>query len=731
MASKKTEDRLRVYWLILVGIFCLLLVRLGTLQLVQASDYRTLSEENRVRMITVRAPRGEILDRNGVVLARSKQVFSIQLNRQPGKTDYLPVIQKLSAVLLPFYPEMSPEYIQNLIDQSQDRRYEPITIKRNVDIAVVTQIEELRQELPGVAVEVEPIRDYPGYGEAGPGMAGHLLGFVREISKEEMDNRNRNKTDESGFYQMGDLIGKDGLEKQYEDVLRGRDGARQVEVDVHNRPIRNLKTIPSTPGHNLVLTLDARLQEVLEKSMDDTLAKLQKEGRPKAKAGAAVVMDVNTGAVLAMVSRPALNPNDFIGSMSQEQVDFYYRSDPAAAINRVIAGAYPPGSTFKPITALAVLEANAIETDPVLVNCAGRYWLSPYIRCWQVHGPVNFFKGMAVSCNTFFQEAARLAGIENMVRVAEQMGLGRRTGIDLPGEAKGLLPNPQWKKDLNARLIDAWYNRNLQELEKRYQELINSAADDKALKDLEKKKQSELNRLKADYQIRYKFNTSWQGFDTFNMSIGQGNNNYTPIQLVTYISAVANGGKVFQPYLVDKVVSNEGKIIKQYGPQVVNQAAVNPENLALVRQAMAGVMQPGGTAYYMFSSFPPNIPVAGKTGTAETGRAGDSKEHDYHGVFVAFAPADNPQIAFAGIIEYGYHGSSSSGYLAKAVFEEYFGIAPTQQAAAQVESIPEETEPVESTLEETEQAETVAREAATTEPSPGEADTAADRPLEE
>lgn len=724
MVSKKTEDRLRIFWLILVGIFCVLLVRLGTLQLVQASDYRTISEENRVKMISVRAPRGEILDRNGITLARSKQVFSVRLNQQPGQSDYREVIQKLSQILIPHYPEMTPDYIQGLVDQGQNRRYEPVMIKRNVNIQVVTQIEELRLELPGVEVEVEPIRDYLGYGSAGPGMAGHLLGFVREISRDELEERNQ-RADQGGFYQMGDLIGKDGLERQYEDELRGIDGARQVEVDAHGRPIRDLKTIPAIPGNNLVLTLDAKLQEVLEKSMDETLARLQRSGHPKAKAGAAVVMDVNTGAVLALVSRPALNPNDFIGTMSQEQADFYYRSQPAAAINRAIAGVYPPGSTFKPVTALAALESK-VATDPrqVLVNCKGAYWLPPYIRCWQTHGPVNFIKGMAVSCNTFFQEVGRLAGVENIVQVAEQLGLGRKTGVDLPGEARGLLPNPQWKRDLNARLIDSWYNRNLKEIETRYQELLSAAPDYKTRQELERKRQSEINSLKARYQINYNFNTSWQLFDTLNMSIGQGSNSYTPIQLATYVSAIANGGRVYQPYLVDRVVSPDGKIIKQYGPKLNNLAAISPESLDLVRQGMMAVTQPGGTGYSLFSSFPPSIPVAAKTGTAETGLAGDSKERDFHGVFIAFAPADNPQIAFAGIIEYGYHGSTSAGYLAKAVFEQYFGITPVvltpaRNQPAEEQPAPAQPAPVEPTSNQPPLAEPAPAQPAPTAGSPG------------
>lgn len=694
MITKRTEDRLRIYWLIMVGIFSILVMRLAMLQLVQASDYRMLSEKNHVRIIPIRAPRGEILDRQGIVLAKNKQVFSVSISWMPGQVDQTGVVNTLANILSPYYPEITPEYIQSLMEQSKNRRYEPVVVKRNVDMRIVTQLEELREDLPGVSIDVEPIRVYPGLEENG-GLAGHLLGFVREISAKELEERNQQASDESGFYQLGDLIGKDGLEKQYEDQLRGRDGARQVEVDAYNRPVRELKTIPAVPGNSLVLTLDARLQQVLEKSMDEVLANLQRSGQTKAKAGAAVVIDVQSGAILAMASRPALNPNDFVGPMSQEQVDFYYRSQPAAAINRAIAGVYPPGSTFKPITALAALESKSINPEAVLVNCPGYYWLPPYIKCWGVHGAVNLFKAMAVSCNTYFQEVGRLTGIENIVNIATQFGLGRKTGIDLPGEAKGLLPSPEWKREVNARLIDERYQRKFQELEERYSALISQAADEKARQELQRKKEQEQRSLKAQYEIEYEFNTTWQGFDTFNTSIGQGHNSYTPLQLAVYIAALANGGKVYKPYLVDRIVAPDGSVVQRFEPVLVNQLAVSPENLETVRRAMRAVTEPGGTAWSLFCDFPPTVTVAAKTGTAQTGRRGDDPARDFHGLFVAFAPYEQPRIAFACVIEYGGHGSTSAGYIARAVFQQYFGITPSSSAAlskSAAEPVEERTE---------------------------------------
>jgi penicillin-binding protein 2 len=642
------------------------------LQVVQTHAYRTQSEENSVRIIPIRAPRGEILDRNGVVLAKNKQVFSVTLTQNSSK-DSAEVIQRLIEILSPAYPEINEEYIQAQIKKYQGRRYEPILIKRDIDMTMLTRIEEKRQELPGVSIEVEPIRDYPLDPVSGHPLAGHILGFVREINADEIAEWNRN-TEEGRYYQSGDLIGKSGLEKSYENHLRGIDGARQVEVNAYNREVSKMMTIPAISGNSIVLTLDAKLQQVMESSLDETLASLQAKGNVKAKAGAAVVIDVKTGAILAMASRPFLDPNDFIGTMSQELADFYYTTQPAASINRVIASAYPPGSTFKPITAMAALESHAITANQRIISCTGRYPVKPYIRCTGHHGPVDLYSGMAKSCNSYFQEAGRLAGPERMVMVGQQFGLGAKTGIDLPGEVQGVLPSPQWKMDLNTRLVDNRYQNLYTELEEKYQLLIAQAPDEQTREKYLREKEQERRKLEALYNIDYRFATSWQPYDTFNMSIGQGSNNYTPLQLANYVATLANGGNRYRPYLVDRIVSVKGEVLQHFSPTLLNQTTLSPEILSQVRESMEGVMQPGGTAYSLFADFPPTIRVAGKTGTAQTGRQGDDKNRDFHGVFVAFAPADDPQIAFAGIIEYGGHGSASSGYVARAVFQEYFGL---------------------------------------------------------
>ena len=231
--------------------------------------------------------------------------------------------------------------------------------------------------------------------------------------------------------------------------MRGKDGARRVEVDANGRPVRELMTLEPSPGNNLCLTLDIQLQKVLEKSMDQVLQQLQKS-YPKAHVGSAVIINVKTGEVLAMCSRPALNPDDWKGKLSNEKAVYYYPPGkydpmkPGAEANRVLQETYPPGSTFKPITGMAALEKGL---EPLsFVNCGGSYWIKPNIKCTGVHGNVNYYSGMAKSCNTYFQEIGRRAGKDSIIHVAREFGLGSKTGIDLPDESQGLLPTPQWKR---------------------------------------------------------------------------------------------------------------------------------------------------------------------------------------------------------------------------------------------------------------------------------------------
>ncbi|QGG47259.1 penicillin-binding protein 2 [Heliorestis convoluta] len=662
---KDLEKTLRFFAAMTFLVFIFLMSRLFYLQFVITDDYQTTSERNRLRLLPIVAMRGDIVDINGVTLATSIPVYSVYITHLDAryKETEDEVVDKVAQILGENDPRITKEYIQEQIDKRRFRLYEPILIKSGLTDEEVAILEERRYELPGVVVDKGPIRYYPPY--MGSTVAGHALGYVREISREEMERFSEEN------YRLGDMIGKIGLERAYEKYLRGTDGFQQVEVNALNRPIQSHYTQNPEPGQRLVLTIDARLQKRMEDAMDETLERLQKQF-PKAQAGAAVMIDVHSGAILAMTSRPELDPNDFIGLMDQATADYYHNSNPPAFINRVFQTAYPPGSTFKAITALGALAAGRLDPREK-VTCTGAYWEKPYIRCTGVHGPVDLAQAMATSCNVYFQEMGRRATIDNISLVAREFGLGEETGIILPGEEIGLMPGRDWKRAWgNAYALNRQRTR-LNELEKQTEEQLALAQTEEERRQILERDERIRRVIERDYQNDLNYWPYWQAFETYNTSIGQGRNQYTVLQLANYVATLANGGYRYEPYLVDRIESTVDDVVHHIEPTMLHRVtSVSEEQMAAVRRSMLAVTEPRGTAYHLFHNFP--VKVAAKTGTAETGRVGDSNQNrDFHGVFVAFAPYDNPQVAFAGVIEYGYHGGSSAGMVAKAVFEEYFG----------------------------------------------------------
>jgi penicillin-binding protein 2 len=659
--------KLKIYAGICIGLLVLLCIRLAVVQLFYSKEYQTKAKENRIRLVSIKAPRGEIYDRNGEKLAANELVYTLSLNN-PNVTGQDQMVQRLVDILNSYYPEVTADFIKEKIQTQKFRLFEPVIIVRDIPWELVVKIEENRQNLPGVAINIEPLRVYPQ-----DTLAGHVLGYVHSINADEL-------AADSDKYNLNSLIGKSGIEKQYETELRGIDGARRVEVDAQGRPVGELVTLNPISGNNITLTLDMKLQTVMENSLESNLTRLQKT-YPKAKVGSAVLMDVKTGEVLAMASSPAMRPDDWKGNISSQLAGYYFPQgsvynplDPGAALNRSIQVAYPPGSTFKPVTGMAALETNSMDPLNDYVDCKGAYWVAPYIPCTASHGNMNYYSGMANSCNTYFQEMGRRAGNEAIIKVAQNFGLGTKTGIDLPFESQGLVPTPAWKKELNSVLINRKYDQLRKQLEDKYNVLLTEAADPKTKSTLENQKKNEKARLEEQYRIDYNFDTNWQPFDTFNMSIGQGSNNYTVIELANYVSSIANGGDLMRPHVMASISSPDKNVIQENKPEVVRHVSESSLILAETRNAMVRVTQPGGTASFLFADFPSNIQVGAKTGTAQTNRAGDNQINEFHGVFIAFAPADNPKVAFAGVVEYGQHGSESAGWVAKAVFEQYFGL---------------------------------------------------------
>lgn len=656
----KTREKLKSNLLLLkilyFSVFAILLITLFKMQILDAQIYKTRADSNRMRLVGIQAPRGDIITQDGVVLVRDYPSFEISLTYM----DVVGAQESLEALVeILNDPKITTEWLNEKIAENKFRSYEPIIIKRGLSIEEVSRIEARKSELPGVRITESPIRT-----QLYPGVASHLIGFTSEISSELGQPGYEN-------YRLGDLIGKFGVEKGYETYLRGSDGYQKVEVNAKNRPISFLDTKEAVAGNNIVLTIDFKLQKLLDESFDELLETLQKNPRTAyAEQGAIVMMEVKTGRILAMSSRP---------------------NDPVRYQNKVIQGRYIPGSTYKMITGLAALEYAKINPQEIIVN-RGAYWEPPYIKSIAPLGPYNYYSAIAQSDNVYFQEMGRRTGIENISKMGEEFGLHLPTGIDLPYESSGDsvfqgLPNAEkraayfkWAEGVTNNR----YEKRMADLELEYEEKMAAATNDEDIRKVQREKTRDLNILKAQWQIDLKWNTSWHAADTFNVAIGQGRQNFTPIQLASYVAQLANDGVRMRPYVVEKIVSEDGLVIEEFFPQVAGTTNISKDAMEKTIRGMVQASEPRGTAYSLFANFPSNIKVAAKTGTAQReinietidakGEKVITKVFQSDGLFTAFAPANDPEVVFFGIVEAGNSGSGSAGRIAKILFEEYFGI---------------------------------------------------------
>lgn len=616
-AAKETQfDRRVLLFVAVLGLlFFVLAAKLFALQILNTDVYASISSRNQMRMVAQPAKRGDIYDRNGVMLAGSEICYDICVAATQVKGDEADELAaRLSAYLKD--PALPAEAILEKIT-ANSRSYQPVvitSIPAEGNQHLVAVLEEHRTELPGLLIMEEPRRIYPE-GK----LASHILGQMGQISDADADLL------DSYGYLATDLVGKAGLEKTMERFsdsegneigLRGQHGLQLLEVDSSNRIVRTISNEPSVSGNSLVLTLDANIQQAMEDALAQTIQGISKT-RPKAQAGAGVLLDVKTGAVLGLASYPDYNPEDFITGLSPELSQYYYDETLKPTYNRAVSAAYPIGSTFKVSTALAALVSGVIDRNTT-VYCGPEAWDEDIAKCPKPHGTVNLQRALAVSCNTYFEKVAAQAGIDSMYDTFKKLGYGQLTGIELTGESKGLLANPEYKK-------------------------LNFEGDDAV----------------------------WHRYDTYYMAIGQGYSYYTPLQAAQAVATIANRGVRMQPHLVDKIVNYQGETVYQWEPRIMDEIAVSDYALDILYEGMVSVTQQGGTAYSVFGNYP--VTVAAKTGTAQTGLVGDDKNEDYHGWFIAFAPAEDPQVAFAGMVEYGFHGYSSAGAVCKAAFDAYFG----------------------------------------------------------
>lgn len=536
MKKKNNDGRFRYLYWILIGIFVVLICRLVYLQLVAGDYYHSLAEGNRLRAIPIAAMRGIMYDRNGQILVGSRPSFMVTyVPTKDGMTD--DELKKLSRLI------NQPEDKLREKIQKVKSAYVPTVLATDLTQDIVTKIEEQRNELPGISVDVQPIRYYP-YNE----MAAQIFGYVGQIDEEDM-KRLKGREGVSNITQ----IGRAGLESYYDDILRGKDGGRQVEVDAAGTPVKEMERKNPTAGHNIHLTIDLNLQQAAEDAMDKQIANgIGTHGI------AAVAIDPNTGAVLAMASRPAFNPNWFTRGITAKEWAQINDNPYHPMENRAIAGEYPPGSTFKLITGSAALELKKVTPDEMIFD-SGRHWLVDMRNAGgEALGWINFTEALSKSDNVYFYEMGRRVGIEKLAEYARMFGMGKKTGIALRGEASGLVASEEYKKK--------------------------------------------------------NFNQDWYLGDTFNSAIGQGFQLVTPLQAAMIVSEVANGGIQYRPFIVNRIDNLDGTPYKIFAPEQIGTLAVSRSTLDLVREGMRNVTEEG-TAGSLFAGFP--IQVAGKTGTAE------------------------------------------------------------------------------------------------------------------
>ena len=683
---------------VVVLVFSILGYNLWNLQIAQGAYFAAKTQGNAMKLVKVPPTRGDIVDKNGKLLVTSVPQFVVNLDwldlQQANSSDWKDVVRRLAGYIKPYWPnpnqtvESITEDIFANIQNHQWERYRPVKILDNVDQALQASIAEHQEELPGVSVVAIPVRDYPQRM-----VAGQLLGYVQEIFSNEIGQLNKNTdAQKAGFeYAQGDLVGKSGIESSYDFWLRGVEGVQQVEVDNSARPVSKKVINPSKAGKTVQLTIDVDLQKVVEDSLDGVIATIKKDN-PRAGAGAAVVIDVKTGKVLAMVSRPGMDPNELTGKITDAMADKYWpqdaeRASEAASVNRALSGVYPPGSVFKMVTGMAALKLKLttpyeqIDDDvSILGKGVGAIpeWGENDFKL------VNLYKGLAKSSNIYFQVMGRRvfdAQPEVIKQIANEFGLGVESGIDLPNESKGIAPSEAWKKAYFGPIYekaDTDHINKLAQIESNYATKLVNAPDAAAKKKLQTAKNSEINELKAvyNYSVSMREPLAWTIYNSYNNSIGQGYNSYTPLQLANYTATIANGGKRFQPYVVDKLLDpSTGETFQEYQPEVLNTVSVSPQILEDIKKGMRAVVsgsgKDAGTAQDIFSDLP-GFSGGAKTGTAQIGNIHTESEKVYNGVFVAFAPYDNPQIAFAGVVEFGESGGGTAGYVAKAAFMKYF-----------------------------------------------------------
>jgi penicillin-binding protein 2 len=591
----------RIWVALGLSFFCLfvLILRLWYLQIMKGEYFRDRSENNRLRTIYLPSPRGLIFDRNGELLVRNRPSFNVDLvvedSPDPKKT-----IEALAEIV----GEDSQELQDRLSKQTKRRRFEPKLLLRDISRDTVGRISAQRHRLPGIIVSVVPTREYV-HGD----LASHVVGYIREINQDQLKNQIYRG------YRMGDDVGHYGIEATLERYLRGERGSQAVIVNAIGNKIGEAFFQPEIPGTNVTLTIDAKVQRTADKLLEG-------------KKGAVVALDVRTGDVIAMSSGPRFDPNMFTSEISKEDWSDLTNSKEDKLSNRVLQGAYPPGSVFKIFVAAAALSEGVVTpTERMTCNGALQFGTRSF-RCHKHsgHGSVDLFDSIVQSCDVYFYTIGQRLGVDRIYHYAHDIfGFGESTDLGLGEEVPGLIPSTKWKQA---------YFRN---------------PEDKR----------------------------WYPGETLPVAIGQGAVTTTPLQVARALAAVVNGGKLLKPRIVRQLVASDGRIIQQASdqPEVIGTLEIEPWVLDKVKQSMVGVVEDKrGTGHRAALPKERGISVGGKTGTAQVASRESGSKREDHAWFAGYAPADKPRIVVVAILENAGHGGAVAAPVVHDVMAAYFGV---------------------------------------------------------
>ena len=609
---RRFRSRAMVVSFAILGAFLVLALRLFYLQVIRYDEFNEKAENNRTAIVPIVPNRGVIMDRNGIVLATNYSAYTLEITPSKVVEPLEDVIEQLSSVVE--IQTRDRRRFKKQVDESKS--FESVPIRNRLTDEEVARFTAQSYRFPGVEIKARLFRNYP-YSQ----LASHVIGYIGRINPSE--KAKIEETEDAGNYRGTDYIGKLGVEQSYEAQLHGLTGVQQMETSAGGRAVRRLSSSQAVPGNSVVLSIDIKLQKLVEDLYGT-------------RRGALVALDPKTGEVLAFVSKPTFDPNLFVDGIDADNWQALNESIDKPLLNRALRGTYPPGSTYKPFMALAALQTGkraekAIIFDPGFFQFGNHRFRDDKEGG---HGSVDMYKSIVESCDTYYYTLARDMGVDLISEQMKPLGFGQLTGIDIVGEAKGVLPSTEWKR----------------------------------------------TTYKKPEQQR------WYSGETISLGIGQGYNSFTVLQMAQAVSTLSNNGLKMKPHLVREVVDVETKQSTAVAKEPVAQLDLSPENMEVIKKAMVGVNFEGTSATSFVGA---SYTSAGKTGTAQVYTVKQNEKYNAntvdermrdHALFIAFAPAENPKVALAMVVENSGFGAQNAAPIARRVFDfVIMGQYPSQE----------------------------------------------------